>query len=95
MGDMGDVFNEMRAEAKKKRADNTVRSTALLQRAGVLFTVKNGGAHLVVLAGPHEVDFWPSTGLWIVRGQKAKRGGVRKLIEFVERSRRPTPGATP
>lgn len=92
MGDMGDVFNELRVEKQQKRRDNTLYSTALLQRAGVLFTVKNGGAHLVVLAGPHEVDFWPSTGLWIVRGQKAKRGGVRKLIEFVERSRQ---GATP
>ena len=43
--------------------------------------------HLIVLAGAKEVDFWPGTGLWIVRGTKDKRRGVRKLIEYVERQR--------
>lgn len=87
MGDMGDVFNDWREHKQAKRADNTKQSTALLQQAGVIFDSLNAGAHLVVQADPNVVDFWPSTGLWIVRGQPAKRRGVRKLIEFVERSR--------
>lgn len=88
MGDMGDVFNAWREQKQAKRANNTKQSTALLQRAGVIFDSLNGGAHLVVQAGPSIVDFWPSTGLWIVRGRKTeKRRGVRKLIDFVERSR--------
>lgn len=36
------------------------------------------------LAEHHEVDFWPGTGLWIVRGEQQRWRGVRKLLAFVE-----------
>jgi len=76
MGDMGDVFNEMRSRKKTKRADNTLQSTELLRNKGIVFLSKNGGAHLVI----GEIDFWPSTGLWINRATKKKSRGVLPLL---------------
>ncbi len=90
MSDMGDDFNALRQAKQAKRADNRDQSAALLTRAGVLFESKNIGAHLIVEAGAQTVDFWPGTGLWIVRGPSSPDGkgrGVRKLIDYVERQR--------
>jgi hypothetical protein len=89
MSEMGEIFNDWRKVKQEKRASNTEQSTEILRRSGVVFSSPNGGAHLVVLAGPHVVDSWPSTGLWIIRKAKtnARRRGVRKLVEFVEKSR--------
>jgi len=100
MGDMGDTFNSLKKMRQEKRADNRETSAAILSRAGIVFESKNLDAHLIVLAGAKTVDFWPGTGLWIVRGEKVKQRGVRKLVAYVERQRAtPSPavqaGATP
>lgn len=89
MSELGEAFEGWRAMKQAKRASNREQSAALLRRAGVIFDTKNDGAHLVVTAGPLTVDFWPGTGLWIVRGLKIqrRRRGVRKLIDFVEAAR--------
>ena len=87
MGDMADVFNDMRQAKKERRECNTKDSTQMLVGRGVQFQSNNGGAHLIVHAGICKIDFWPSTGLWIVRGSKNRHGGVRKLIAFVEKAR--------
>lgn len=88
MSDMGDDFNAMREFKQAKKAKNREVSAAILSRSGILFSTSNCGAHLVVSAGHKTVDFWPGTGLWIVRGQETyRRRGVRKLVEFVEQQR--------
>lgn len=87
MGDMGDDFNFMKNRSREKRADNREYSAAVLTRSGIVFESKNMDAHLIVLGGAKVIDFWPGTGLWIVRGSKEKRRGVRKLVEFVEAQR--------
>lgn len=87
MSDMGDDFNALKKMRQEKRAGNRYDSAAILSRAGIMFESKNMGAHLIVLAGRQEVDFWPGTGLWIVRGETARRRGVRKLVEYVEKQR--------
>lgn len=88
MSEMAEIFSGMKAVKQQKRADNREASADILSRSGVIFESKNAGAHLIVLAGREVVDFWPGTGLWIVRGSPAKRRGVRKLVEFVESTRR-------
>lgn len=80
MGDMGDIFNEMREASQKRRASNRENSAEILTRARIPFESKNDGAHLIV---DGRIDFWPGTGLWIVRGRKQKRRGVRRLIIYV------------
>ena len=81
MGDMAEVFNDMKKANKAKRAKNTSDSTKRLEQEGIEFESKNWGAHLVV-QGKHEVfDFWPSTGLFISRTTGKRRRGVFNLIK--------------
>lgn len=91
MGDVGDDFNALKKMRQEKRASNREDSAAILSRAGIVFESKNLDAHLVVQAGAKTVDFWPGTGLWIVRGTKEKRRGVRKLVEYVEACKKASP----
>lgn len=83
MGDMGGDFNALKKMRQEKRASNRDDSAVMLTEAGIKYEAKNLGAHLIVEAGAKKVDFWPGTGLWMVRGQAAKHRGVRKLMEFV------------
>jgi len=84
MGDMGEVFNEMKEGSKKRRARNRKQSPKLLEGAGIPFESKNGGAHLIVEGRECRIDFWPGTGRWISRN--GKRGfGVKALIRYVKR----------
>lgn len=92
MGDMGDLFNDLKQVRQKKRAGNRDQSAAVLSRAGIVFEEKNIGAHLIVFGGETTIDFWPGTGLWIVRGENQRRYGVRKLVQFVEQQRTNTHG---
>lgn len=83
MGDMGEVFNAMKEESKERRARHREQSSALLDKAGIPFESKNGGAHLIVEGSECYIDFWPGTGKWISRN--GKHGfGVRNLIGYVE-----------
>lgn len=67
-----------REERRQKKASNQAFSTDLLRKSGFAFQVFNGGVHLRV---EKDVDFWPSTGLWMHKGEKKR--GVRKLIKFL------------
>lgn len=80
MGDMGELFNAMKVASQEKRASNRKTSAAMLDDAGVLYTPKNNGAHLILNAG---YDFWPGTGKWIQRGTNKKGRGVRNLIKAI------------
>jgi hypothetical protein len=80
--DIGAFWRDVKAASQAKRADNRKSSPELLKEAGIAFDAKNDGAHLVVQAKGHLIDFWPGTGLWIKRGTTQRHGGVRKLIKF-------------
>ena len=85
MGDMGDFWRDVKAAQKEKRAQNLAQSTELLKEHGVSFESKNFGVHLVVNGGTHgPIDFWPSTGLWIVRSSGKRTRGVKRLLKFIE-----------
>ena len=81
MGDMAEVFNAMREDSKERRARNRDSSARILAEAGMAFESKNNGAHLVVEG---RYDFWPGTGLWMARGEKTKRRGVKNLIQRIK-----------
>ena len=86
MSEIGDDFKALKERGQRKRANNRQASPELLTKANIEYETKNLGAHLIVDAGDHKVDFWPGTGRWIDR--KGKRGfGVRKLIEHVYNGR--------
>ena len=65
MGDMGDLFNEMKNESKTRRESHRNNAPKILSDAGLNFIVYNAGAHLVL---PYQgvVDFWPGSGKWIL-----------------------------
>lgn len=79
MGDMGDVFNEMRKDGQRRRARNYQNSVHLLHQRGVDFQIFPGGMHLRVCK---VVDYWPSTGLFIHKGKRGR--GVFKLMKLLE-----------
>jgi hypothetical protein len=82
MGDMGEIFNGMAEESKRRRADNRENSAKILSENGISFESKNMAAHLIVHGHAITVDFWPGTGKWIVRGGKTGRG-VFNLMKLV------------
>jgi hypothetical protein len=82
MGEMVDDFRALKKYRQEKRADNRESSAEYLSVRGVPFTVKNGGAHLIVECEECFIDFWPGTGKWHSRCGK-KGFGVRNLCEFV------------
>lgn len=80
---VGDTWRAVRAASQVKRETNRKSSADLLRSAGVKFISKNNAAHLIVNADRGQiVDFWPGTGLWIMRGSTQRHGGVKKLIAF-------------
>lgn len=84
MSEEGDMWRAVRSAKDKKKQYNKEYSTQLLQGAGITFDSRNDGTHLIVFADDVTViDYWPSTGLWIVRGVDKKDRGVRKLIQYV------------
>lgn len=84
MGDMAEGWAEFRAYKQKKKRSNLAYSTGALIAAGLQFTAHNGGIHLVLMKGSQPIDFWPSTGLWWIRGTSNKRRGVQKLIAYMK-----------
>jgi hypothetical protein len=83
VSELGEIFEGWRDQRREKKAGNRASSTALLQERGVQFESKNDGVHLIVRGNGAVVDFWPSTGKFIVRGGRTGRG-VFKLLRIVQ-----------
>ena len=79
MGDMGDVFRDMRQENKQRRGDRRQVASEFAERAaedcqhyGVSLKVANGGAHWH-FAGPRGMaDWWPGTRKLSVGGKTVR-----------------------
>lgn len=71
---MKESEREFRQRAKAAR-------TKYIQDSGLEHTIHNNGEHIVVC---NEVDFWPSTGLWIVRRGRYRRHGVKGLVAYLQ-----------
>jgi hypothetical protein len=85
MSDQAEIWRDVRHERQEKRASNRVSSRDLLRAAGVVFVEKNDGTHVIVDGGPggRRADFWPGTGLWMVRGSSKRHRGVRRLLKWL------------
>lgn len=80
---MKELFKIMRERSQEKRRSNKDKSSDLLKNSGINFERKNYGNHLIILSTP-KIDFYPSTGLWIVRGVNKKRRGVLSLLKYIK-----------
>ena len=52
------------------------------------FIEYNNGVHLAVEGPNCYIDFWPTTGTWIVRGRSEKHFGLYKLKEYILKNRK-------
>lgn len=84
MSEVGDIFGIIKEQNKVKKQSNLDYSTALLLETDFSVQIKNAGVHLIVGNNGVVVDFWPSTGKWIVRGGITSRG-VGGLIRFLNK----------
>lgn len=83
---MSDFVEDMRALdsiRRENKASLREQAPEELRRAGILFEVKNLGAHLIVEGRGGYIDFWPGTGKWSVRGG-AKGFGISNLINMIK-----------
>lgn len=84
MGDMREVYDAMKKHSKQKKSSNLATSTAMLDREQIDYISKNNGVHLIVTDfNGNLIDFWPSTGKWIVRNGITSRG-VQNLIRYIK-----------
>lgn len=79
-----EMWHERRLQQRVKKRSNLVHSTRQLETVGIPFAVHNDGIHLVLTKGAETIDFWPSTGLWWIRGTSNKRRGVQRLIAYIK-----------
>lgn len=75
----------LKEESERRRANSRRDSAAMLRGKGVEFVSRNKGAHLVI---EDRVDFWPGTGLWIVRADQHRGRGVKALCKWLKRNKR-------
>ena len=85
IGDMGEIYSDMKKESQERRASHRDHAPKALNEAGIRFDSHNAGAHLVVYGKWMTVDFWPGTGLFIARGSHRKHRGLKNLIEMIRR----------
>jgi len=83
MSEMCEMFSAIHELNRQHKAENMLKSTAILQREGIPFVSKNDGVHLIVA---DRWDFWPSTGLFIDRKDKSRKRGVFNLLKIVKSS---------
>jgi len=83
MTEMGDDFRELAEKSRLKRAANRTSSAQILMDAGVIFESKNMGAHLIVSHDGETIDFWPGTGLWIVRYNGLRGRGIKSMLKWL------------
>ena len=78
-----EYWRDVREYGRAKRARNRESSAEILREAGIEFTALNSGAHLFVRSRAGEADFWPGTGLWVMRDTGRRGRGVWRLIKIV------------
>lgn len=87
-----EMWRAIRKSSQEKRDQNRQHGAARLLETGTgaSFQSRNGGAHLIVSLpkSGRMIDYWPGTGLWIVRGTpgglKYQHRGIDKLIAFIK-----------
>lgn len=82
-------YKDIREVKQQKKRNNLAYSTYTLKEAGIPFESHNDGVHLVINNHRHStiIDFWPSTGLWIMRNNGRRNRGIKKLLEFLTHAR--------
>lgn len=78
MSELGDDFKAWREDKRDKKENNYNRALDLLAEHGIKFE-RLSESHLRI----GEIDYWPSTGLFINRKTKKRGRGIINLIKAV------------
>lgn len=78
MSDVDEVVFAARHKATKE--SQIADAGAALKEAGINWSSNNHGVHMIISHNNITVDFWPTTGLWLLRGQRKRNYGVRSLV---------------
>ena len=79
---MKETFSIMKKNSQKKRSNNRERCAVRLEEEGIMFEVKNNGAHLIVEGNEGFIDYWPGTGRW--NDRKGPKGfGITNLLHHI------------
>lgn len=89
MSEMAEVWGDLRVMRRAKKRANLAASTKILLDNGLQFVTHNGGIHLTLTKGSEAIDYWPSTGLWWIRGTSNKRRGIARLLTYMKRKDEP------
>ncbi len=73
-------FSEQREARKKKRKSNREYSLGFLKRKNIPFVELNNGVHVRLVFDDETIDFYPSTGLYILK-DGTRGGGFFNLWE--------------
>jgi hypothetical protein len=82
MGDMIDMYRDLKEIDKERRAENRSTGYKALVDAGFGFEAKNGGTHFIVQTDRGRVDYWPGTEKWLLVGAGYSRGLDAFLSHF-------------
>jgi hypothetical protein len=85
MSEVAEMWGDLRAMRQAKKRSNLAASTRMLLDNGLQFVTHNGGIHLTLTKGDQTIDYWPSTGLWWIRGTANKRRGIARLLTYMKR----------
>lgn len=83
MSEMSEIWGDLREMRQEKKRSNLAASTKMLKQRNIPFVAHNGGIHLVLSRGEQKIDYWPSTGLWWIRGTSNKRRGITRLLAYM------------
>lgn len=77
MSDYVEMLRELKAAQREQKERSRVLNTAMIEHCHGVKCVesRNGGVHLMVTANNgRRIDVWPSTGKWMVQGEKDQAG---------------------
>ena len=76
-------FSEQRKARSEKRKSNREYSLGFLKRKNISFVELNNGVHVRLVFDDETIDFYPSTGLYILKDGTRGRGifNLWKLVK--------------
>lgn len=80
MGDMGEIFNAMKADKKERHARWHTENRAAIDASGIPYDDK--GEALLFRFSTVKADFYPSTGRWR-SNNKTMRGGAQAFLKWL------------
>lgn len=86
MGDMGDIFNDLKDIRREQRAGRAAEANAAIDdvRAKVDSLAVDPNGTWNVIKGSHKIQYYPTKGTWQERG-KMRRGGVEAFSKWLDK----------